>query len=410
MSILADPASKTPMISVAEALDRILALVEPVGTELVSLADADGRALRGDLAAARTQPPFDASAMDGYAVRSADAEMGARLRVTAEIAAGAVPPAPLAPGEAMRIFTGAPTPAGADAILLQEDATRDGEHVVVNEPATAGAWIRPSGGDFNDGDALLSAPRRLGPADVALAAAAGRPWLTVARRPRAALLAFGDELRLPGEATGPAEIVSSNTFGVAALARRSGADAETAPIVPDDVEAARAAIRRAARSDLIVTLGGASDGDHDLSRPAFAAEGMAPTFYKIAMRPGKPLMAGRLGDALVIGLPGNPVSAMVCAMLFVRPAIDALLGLTPAPPQRRRLPLAAPLEANGPREHYMRARLVTGGGETPRVAAVDSQDSSLLSRLAAADVLLIRPPRDPARAEGELVDVVDWPR
>lgn len=387
------------MLSVTEARARILGLITPVGAEMASLETADGRVLAEPLTANRTQPPFDASAMDGYAVRAADAVLGAELTVVAEIAAGAAAPRALQPGEAMRIFTGAPLPPGADAILLQEDARCDGTRVTVGDAPAPGAWIRPAGGDFEAGQELLAAPRRLTPMDVALAAAMARPWLPVRRRPRVALLAFGDELVWPGEPLGPSAIVSSNSFGVGAMLARLGAGCASFPITPDDLDATRAAIRAAAGFDLIVTLGGASDGDHDLARPAFAAEGMDPDFYKIAMRPGKPLMAGRLGAAAVVGLPGNPVSAMVCALLFLRPAVEALLGLAPSPLPTRELPLASPVEANGPREHYMRARQINGPSG-PMAAPVDSQDSSLVSRLAAADLLIIRPPHDPARPAG----------
>lgn len=406
---------KSPMLSVEEARVRVLALAAPIGVEQVGLDAAGGRVLRRDATAARTQPPFTASAMDGYAVSSREATLGATLRVVEEIAAGGQPSRALGPGETMRIFTGAPVPDGADAILLQEDARAadraDVPLITVQEAVAPGAWLRPAGGDFTEGAPLLRAPRRLSPPDVALAAAMGRPWLTVARRPRVALLPFGDELRLPGEPTAPGQIVSSNNFGVGALVRALGGDPVHFPVAPDDLDATRAAIRAAAGFDLIVTLGGASDGDHDLSRPAFAAEGMAPDFYKIAMRPGKPLMAGRLGGAMVLGLPGNPVSAMVCSYLFVAPALDALLGLPPRRPLLRPRPLAAALEKNGPREHYMRGRLVAPAQDPDAardwVAAVDSQDSSLLSRLAAADVLVVRPPHDPARAIGERVDCLD---
>lgn len=391
------------MMPVAEALDRLLSLTRPVGTEIVSLSEADGRVLRAPLTAKRTQPPFAASAMDGYAVRAEDARAGATLRVTAEIPAGALASAALRPGETMRIFTGAPLPEGADAILLQEDAERSGETVTVGETVETGAWVRPAGGDFRDGATLVDPGRRLRPQDVALAAAAGLPWLTVARKPRVSLIATGDELRLPGEPTGPSEIVSSNNFGVAALLARHGAEPVCHPIVRDDVDALRAAIRAARASDLIVTLGGASVGDHDFSRDAFEAEGMTPDFYKIAMRPGKPLMAGRLGDALVVGLPGNPVSAMVCAHIFLRPALDALLGLPAGPLPRTGRKLAIELPESGPREQYMRASLDAEG----RVRPAENQDSSLLSVLAAADVLMVRPARDGARAAGDTIECID---
>ena len=401
MSQPADPAAKSgaPMLSVAEALERVLAMVSPVGTETVPLIDSVDRVLRADLTAARTQPPFAASAMDGYAVRAEEAMAGSRLRVAGEIAAGQTPPRALAPGECMRIFTGAPLPESADSVVLQEDATREGHLILVGETALPGGWVRPAGGDFSEGETLLRAPRPLSPEDVALAAAMGRPWLTVSRRPRVALLPFGDELRQPGEAIGPGQIVSSNNYGVAAMARQYGGEPTLFPVIPDDLDATRAALRAASGFDLIVTLGGASDGDHDLSRPAFAAEGMDPDFYRIAMRPGKPLMAGRFGDGphapLALGLPGNPVSAMICARLFMVPALIAAQGLTPMPLRLTSRPLAAALPPNGPREHYMRATFRPSPTGETGVAPVDSQDSSLLSRLSAAATLIVRPPHDP---------------
>lgn len=407
----ADPAAhaSAPMLSVAEALDRVLTLTAPTGIETIPLNEAVDRVLRADLTAARTQPPFAASAMDGYAVRATEAMCGARLRVAGEIAAGQTPPRPIAPGETMRIFTGAPMPDGADAVVLQEDARRDDALILVGEAAIPGGWVRPAGGDFGEGEILIRAPRRLSPEDIGLAAAMGRPWLAVSRPPRVALLPFGDELRLPGEPIAPGQILSSNNFGVAALARQCGAETTLFPVVPDDLAATRAALRAAAGFDVIVTLGGASDGDHDLSRPAFAAEGMAPDFYRIAMRPGKPLMAGRFGQALALGLPGNPVSAMICARLFLVPALIAAQGLAPTPPRLILRPLAIPLEPNGPREHYMRAvlRCADDADKGQTVAPVDSQDSSLLSRLSAADTLIVRPPQDPARVAGEQVRCLD---
>ncbi len=406
---MSDPVA-APMISVAEARARLLALIEPVGAETVSLLDAAGRVLRAPIVARRTQPPFAASAMDGYAVRAGDlAEPGATLRLVGAAPAGAVPEAPLGPGETVRIFTGAPLPRGADAVLLQEDARLDGPaeapRVAAATPPEPGAWVRPAGGDFHEGATLATAPRRLSPEDVALAAAAGHAWLTVSRRPRVAVLALGDELALPGDPLGPAAIVSTNNFGLAALIREAGGAPVFCPIVPDDPAALGAAIAEARGCDLIATLGGASDGAHDLARPAFKAAGATLDFYRIAMRPGKPLSAARFPGAgpAAIGLPGNPVSAMVCARLFLTPAIAAAAGLPPEPPATVRLPLAEAMPANGVREHYARGRLVDGP-DGPAAAPADDQDSSLLSRLSAADLLILRPPSTPASPAGALVD------
>ncbi|MCI4665808.1 MAG: molybdopterin molybdotransferase MoeA [Neomegalonema sp.] len=402
-------ATRPPLLPVADAARRLFDMARPVGLETVGLAEAEGRVLRRDLVAARTQPPFDASAMDGFAVRRAEADVGARLRVTGEAAAGGAPPPDLAPGCAVRIFTGAATPLGADAIALQEDvdvSEEDGRlWATIRDPLESQSYIRPAGGDFQQGQPLLKGPRRLSPEDVALAAAAGRPWLHVSRRPRIVLISTGDELALPGEPLGPGMIVASNAYGVAAMLRREGAQVEIAPIASDDPEALTEAVRDAAGVDLIVTLGGASDGAHDHARAAFRAAGAELDFYKIAMRPGKPLAAGRLGAALVLGLPGNPVSAMVCARLFAIPLVGALTGMTPALPKRSSFLLGAPLAQNGPREHYERARL-ENSAEGARAIPARSQDSSLLSILAAADILIVRPPFDPPKAAGDAVECV----
>ncbi|MCI4663059.1 MAG: molybdopterin molybdotransferase MoeA [Neomegalonema sp.] len=404
------------MISVEDARARILALAAPLGTETVSLLDACGRVLAEPVIAQRTQPPFAASAMDGYAVRAQDCQSGAQLAVIGEVAAGTRSNRKLGPGEAMRIFTGAPLPAGADAVLIQEDAQRIEDSASAGAPritattsVAVGENIRRPGIDFETGETGLEAPKRLTPRDIALAAAMGHAWLSVYRAPRVALLALGDELRLPGEALGDAQIVSSNNFALAAQSRAWGADPWLLPIVPDDLDALIDAIRVAASADLLLTLGGASVGDHDLARPAFASLGMTPDFYKIAMRPGKPLMAGRLpanmGGKLVLGLPGNPVSAMVCAELFLRPALERLQGLPGTAPTRVLARLAHDLPANGPREHYMRG-LVERIESESRVTVFESQDSSRLSLLSRANALAVRPPQDAPRKAGDVLECI----
>jgi molybdopterin molybdotransferase len=389
------------MLSVEEAQARLMALFAPVGTEIVPLEAAAGRVLAADAVAARAQPPFPASAMDGYAVRAADLAGGGSLRVVGTAQAGRRHPGAVGPGEAVRIFTGAPVPEGADAILIQEDAEREGDIIRARADRDAGPYVRPAGGDF-PGGARLEAPRRLGPSEVALLAAMGLGAVTVARRPVVALVPTGDELVWPGEAPGPDQIVSSNNFGLKALLEAEGAEARLLPIARDSVESLEAVFALAAGADLIVTLGGASVGDHDLVRQAALGRGLALDFYKVAMRPGKPLMAGRLGAVPLVGLPGNPVSAMVCGHVFLRPAVRAMLGLGWAPPQPLPGVLAAPLEANGPRAHYMRGRALQGP-EGWRVTAFERQDSSLLTVLAEANALVVRPPRDPARTVGESV-------
>jgi molybdopterin molybdotransferase len=389
------------LLSVAEAHARLMALFAPLGTETVPLAEAAGRVLAADAVAARAQPPFPASAMDGYAVRAADLAAGRALQVVGTAAAGARFAGTIGPGEAARIFTGAPVPEGADTILIQEAAEREGDTVRLRAGRVENAYIRPAGADFAAG-ARLAAPRRLGPADVALLAAMNLGEVTVARRPVVALVPTGDELVWPGEAPGPDQIGSSNNFGLKALLEAEGAEARLLPIARDSVESLEAVLALAAGADLIVTLGGASVGDHDLVQEAALGRGLALDFYKVAMRPGKPLMAGRLGDVPLVGLPGNPVSAMVCGHVFLRPVVRAMLGLGAAPLETLAGRLTEPLTANGPRAHYMRGR-VEPGPDGWRVRAFDRQDSSLLTVLADANALVVRPPGDPARAAGDVV-------
>ncbi len=388
------------MITVDEALARLFALVAPLGAEEVPLERAAGRVLARDAVADRDQPPFPASAMDGYAVAAAEARPGARFRVVGEAAAGRRFAGALGPGEAVRIFTGAPIPDGADRVVIQEDTAREGETVMLLDSLGAGPHVRPAGADFRKGD-RLAAPRRLSPADAALLAAMNLPRVTVARRPEVAILATGDELVLPGERPGPDQIIASNSYALKALLEALGAEARLLPVARDTTASLRAGFELAQGADLVLTVGGASVGDHDLVGPVAADLGMEQAFYKVAMRPGKPLMAGRLGDATMIGLPGNPVSAIVCGHVFVAPVIRKMLGLGEAPAPRRQAPLARAVAANGPREHYMRARRTDAG-----LCPFDSQDSALLSVLAEADALLVRPASDGPRATGEIVDFI----
>jgi molybdopterin molybdotransferase len=388
------------VISTAEALDRLFALARPLGTEEVPLAEAAGRVLAADVVARRAQPPFAASAMDGYAVRAADITEGAAFRVIGEAPAGRGYPGHVGRGEAVRIFTGAPVPAGADFVVIQEDAETTPTGMRLAALPSRNANIRPAGGDFAPGDRIV-APRRLRAADIALAAAMNAPTVAVRRRPEVAVIATGDELVQPGEEPGPDQIVASNALGLKALFEAEGAIARLLPIARDTEASLEAAFRLAHGSDLVVTIGGASVGDHDFVAPVAERLGMERAFYKVAMRPGKPLMAGRLGEAAVVGLPGNPVSAMVCGHVFVLPLLRVMLGFPPAPAPRRRAHLARAIDANGPREHYMRACRKGDG-----VAPFDRQDSSLLSILSGADALLVRPPYDPPRKAGDEVEIV----
>ncbi|WP_299953238.1 gephyrin-like molybdotransferase Glp [uncultured Roseobacter sp.] len=385
------------MIPVAEALAHLFALADPMGAETVPLRDAAGRVLAQDVQASRTQPPFHASSMDGYALRRAEVEPDAMFKVVGEAAAGHAFDGKVGPGQCVRIFTGAPVPEETDFVVIQEDVTRRGDLITLNRDMGSKDNIRPAGVDFKAGDSM-TAPRRLGPSDVALLAAMNIAQVPVIRRPSVAIMATGDELVMPGETPGPDQIIASNTFGLAAQLEAEGADARLIPIARDTAASLKTAFQLAATADLIITIGGASVGDHDLVAPVAEELGMQQSFYKVAMRPGKPLMAGRLNGTPMIGLPGNPVSALVCGTVFVAPVIRAMLGLGAHPAAQRQTTLAAALPANGPREHYMRATLDADG-----LRAFDQQDSSLLSILARADALLVRPPHDLARAAGERV-------
>jgi len=391
------------LISVEEALKRVTAGIAPSEAETVPLAASRGRVLAADLAAMRDQPPFPASAMDGYAVRAAEAHEGARLTLVGASRAGERYAGKLQPGESVRIFTGAPVPEGADAILIQENAAREGDIVIVREAPSAGRHIRPAGLDFSAGQTLLAAGTRLGPREMALAAAMNHGTLPVRRRPRIAVLSTGDELVLPGEEPGPDQIVSSNGAAVAALAEAAGGEAIDLGIAGDSEEAIAEAAGHAADADILVVIGGASVGEHDLVQPALAKKGMQVDFWKIAMRPGKPLMFGVLGPTKVLGLPGNPVSALICGIVFLRPLIAAFLGLDLADrfvPMR----LAADLPENNERQEFMRGRIVESE-DGPRVLPAERQDSSMLATLARSDVLILRPAFAPAAKSGDEVRV-----
>jgi molybdopterin molybdotransferase len=345
--------------------------------------------------------------MDGYAVRAADVgKLPATLAVIGQAAAGHPFAGSVAAGQAVRIFTGAPLPAGADAIVIQENADRDGDKVNVRDGSIDKGHIRRRGFDFREGETLLAAGRRLGPREVALAAAMGHGTLPVRRRPRVAILSTGDELVAPGQTPGHGQIVSSNHLGVAALAELAGAEVRLLGIARDTRDSLDAHFDQARDADVIVTIGGASVGDHDLVGPVLEARGMSLSFWKIAMRPGKPLMFGRLGQARVLGLPGNPVSSLVCTRVFLVPLIRALLGVPARGEEIVQARAGVALEANGPRQHYMRATSAPGSDGLAVVTPVRSQDSSLLAPLAEADCLLVRPPQAPALSLGALVPIL----
>lgn len=386
------------MISVDEALAQVLDLAHPVGSERILTGQALGRVLSEPAVARITQPPFDAAAMDGYAVRTAD--MDDALVVIGEAAAGRPWTGEARPGTAVRIFTGAPVPVGFDRVVMQEHVVRDGDRVRITTRSD-GVHIRKAGDDFQEGEVFKPA-RRLTAADIALLAAMNIPAVTVANRPRVAILAGGDELVTPGTRPAPGQIISSNDLAIAALAQEAGAEPLVLPLARDSRESLQAGFAAAAGADLLVTIGGASVGDHDLVGKVAADLGMRQAFHKIAMRPGKPLMAGRMGETAMIGLPGNPVSAMVCAILFMQPLIAAMQGLPPRQTMRKAR-LAVDLPPEGNRQHYLRAAL-QDGDDLPLIRPLASQDSARLSLMALADALLVRPPHDPARQAGELIN------
>lgn len=386
------------MITVAEAHALLAGLVAPLEMEQVPLAEAHGRVLARAISAGRDQPPFAASSMDGYAIKAAEAELHAMFRVIGESAAGHRFSGALGAGQAVRIFTGAPVPEGADFVVIQENVSAKGDLITITDGPGAKSNIRPAGVDFRKG-MTLAAPRLLRPADIALLAAMNHDRVPVTRRPKVALIATGDELVMPGERPGDDQIIASNTFGLQAMLAEAGAQPRLLPVARDSHASLATAFDLAQSADLVITVGGASVGDHDLVGEVAAGLGMERAFYKVAMRPGKPLMAGRLAGAAMVGLPGNPVSAMVCGYLFILPMIRAMLGLGADLPALKQARLNAALERNGPREHYLRARV-----EADRVTAFDNQDSSLLTVLSEANALLVRPADDGPRAAGEMVN------
>ena len=395
---------------VSEALQRVLDDAPPLGIETAPLADALGRVLAEDLAAKRTQPPADVSAMDGYAVRANDvAQAPATLKLIGEVAAGHPFEGAVGPGEAARIFTGGLVPDGADCVVIQEVTRRDGEHVVIERSAIRGRNIRCKGIDFSAGDVLLSRGTRLNDRDLMLAASMNYADVPVHRRPKVAVIGTGDELVPPGTEPEAGEIVYSNGFALTALAHSEGAEARDFGIARDRIESIVEKLREARvwGADVLVTTGGASVGEHDLVQRALRAEGLDLSFWRVALRPGRPMMHGRLGELHVLGVPGNPVSSYVCSFLFLVPLIRKLSGRADLEHVRETARLGRDLPENDEREDYLRASL-TQGPDGPVATPVTSQDSSLMAPLSRAGCLVIRPARAPAASAGSLCSILKF--
>jgi len=397
-------------LSVAEALTRVTRGLAPLETERVDLKHACGRVLAEDVAAILTQPPFDASAMDGYAVRAADvAALPVTLRLAGRSAAGAGFGGKVGPGEAVRIFTGAPVPEGADLVVIQENTEQSPESVTIKS-AASGTYIRRRGQDFTKGEVLLTEGTRLGPHELMLAAAMNHADLPVRRKPAVAILATGNEVMPPGSDLAADQIVSSVPYGLAAIVARHGGEAMQLGIAKDEPESIVMLARAGKAADILVTIGGASIGEYDLVATALKSDGLELDFWKIAMRPGKPLLFGRMGNQRVLGVPGNPVSALICAHVFLVPMLGKLLGLTDEKPHKPDAVLGEALPANGVREHYMRALSEWRADGARIVTPLPSQDSSLMAAFARADCLIVRPPNAPVLPRGARVRIVPLDR
>jgi molybdopterin molybdotransferase len=395
------------MISVSEAVSIVTSELVPLSAEQVGLESALGRVLAEDVASRVTQPPIDVSSMDGYAVRTEDVtQVPTTLRLIGESAAGEGFSDTVATGEAVRISTGASVPNGTDAIIIQEETSVNGDAVTALEAAVRGRWIRRAGLDFIEGQVLLHAGRMLTPRDIGLAAAMNVPWLRVRRKPRVAFVATGDEIVLPGDPLGPEQIVSSNSFALAAYISRLGGEPVNLGIAGDDEASLMGIFEGSRGADMMVTMGGASVGDHDLVRKVLGSAGWDLGFYRVAMRPGKPLIFGRLGDTPVLGLPGNPVSVGVTAVIFLKPAMEALLGIRRSDSPQPVAVLGCDIDANDQRQDYLRARLTRDKAGVLIATPFPKQDSSMLALFCAADCLVVRPPHAPLARIGDLVAIV----
>ncbi|MBE88050.1 MAG: molybdopterin molybdenumtransferase MoeA [Rhodospirillaceae bacterium] len=394
------------MLSVDEARERIVGAMNLLPASEVGISEVFGRVLAADVTARRTQPPHAVSAMDGYAVKASDiAVLPTILKLVGHAPAGAAYDGTLQPGEAVRIFTGAPVPDGADTVIIQEDTDLNGDAVTIKDGAP-GLHIRTAGLDFSEGDCLLSKGRIITARDAGLLAAMNRPWVKVRRKPRVAILSTGDEIVMPGDPVGPNQIVSANSIGLAAIVRLFGGEPILLGIAPDDRDGLANMAAGARGMDLLLTTGGASVGDHDLIQEVLGDTGLELDFWKIAMRPGKPLIFGDFNGTPMLGLPGNPVSSMVCALLFLRPAMQALLGITDQQTYMEEAILGAPLGQNGSRENYVRATMVQTEAGARRVTPFPVQDSSMMVPLSQSDCFIVQRPDAPPMAIDETVRIL----
>ena len=400
--------NKEDLLPVADAQQRIIAAMSPTPAEQIPLSEGLGRVLAKDVRSRRTQPPAAVSAMDGYAVRAIDVTaLPTTLRVIGYAPAGHAFDGTVGPGEAVRIFTGAPLPDGADTIVIQENTEKIEKNIrVTGGEAPSGRFVRPAGLDFLTGETLLTSGTILTARDIGLAAAMNVPWLMVRRKPRISILATGDEIVMPGDPVSQNQIVSSNALSLAAFVLAQGGEPLDLGIAPDEKEGLRSLASGAAGSDILLTTGGASVGDHDLVQSVLGEIGLEVDFWRIAMRPGKPLMFGRIGDTYLIGLPGNPVSSLVCALIFVAPALRSMLGIKEIVPQPLTAILGSNLRENDEREDYLRATLSRDDSGELVATPFDKQDSSMFATIAQSDALVIRAPFATAAQSGDLVDII----
>ncbi|NHN88374.1 molybdopterin molybdotransferase MoeA [Acetobacter conturbans] len=394
------------MIEVSEALQRIVSALPVLGTETVSLLEACGRISAAPVVARLSNPPADVSSMDGYAVQAADTTRGAQLDIIGEIPAGHPSDRSVTPGTCLRIFTGSVMPEGADAVLIQENTTRESDRITVTEPVSQGRFIRPKGLDFASGQVVVPVGKRLSARDVGVAASANCPWITVRRRPRVAILSTGDEIVLPGDAVPAGAIVGSAAFMLAALLRKAGAEPVILPVARDTMDSLTTSTSQLDTVDLLLTIGGASVGDYDLVKKALGESGLVTDFWKIAMRPGKPLMFGRMGRTPVIGLPGNPVAVFVCSTVFVLPALRAMCAEVVTGDGTEPARLASDVSANDQRFDYLRATLSRDEDGTLWATPFSRQDSSMMAPLSACDALLLRERFAPEAKRGEMCRIV----